>query len=205
MFRGPVSRPALNQASNHESNHGPNHGEFRMTGYPTDHRRRATMLAAALFATAIMVLAPPAARAQTTLQAGVLVCEGEGGWGLIIASTKSFSCTFSSSNGAVRESYYGIIDKFGLDIGVTGRTSLTWLVFGPAASIGPNYAPGTLAGTYGGAGAEASVGLGVGANALVGGGPGSFTLQPVSVQVQTGLSVAAAVQTLTLDYAGPLN
>jgi hypothetical protein len=49
------------------------------------------------------------------------------------------------------------------------------------------------------------VGLGVGANALVGGGPGSFTLQPVSVQVQTGLSVAAAVQTLTLDYAGPLN
>ena len=159
----------------------------------------------AVVVVAFMAFAPSSASAQSTLRAGVLACSGDGGWGLIITSTKNFQCTFSSDNGVVRETYYGVIDKFGLDLGITGKTSLTWLVFGPAEVIGPNYAAGSLDGRYGGVGADAAIGLGLGANALVGGRPGSFTLQPVSVQVQTGLSVAAGVQTLTLDYTGSLN
>ena len=162
-------------------------------------------LVTALLVAVFITLGVSSASAQSTLRAGVLVCSGEGGWGLIITSTKNFRCTFSSDNGAVRESYYGVIDKFGLDLGITGKTSLTWLVFGPAEVVGSNYAAGSLDGNYGGVGADAAVGLGLGANVLVGGRPGSFTLQPVSVQVQTGLSIAAGVQTLSLQYTGSLN
>jgi hypothetical protein len=104
----------------------------------------------------------------------------------------------------VREAYRGVIRKIGIDVGKTGATSLLWFVFGPAAKVGENFVPGSLQGGYVGAGAEASVVVGLGANALVGGGPGSFALQPVSVQVQTGLSIAAGVQSLDLEYVGPV-
>ncbi len=142
--------------------------------------------------------------AQAGLQAGVLSCRGEGGWGAIITSKKRFRCAFSSSDGSVRGRYTAVITKFGLDIGVTGQTALTWLVFGPAEVVGENYVAGSISGTYAGVGADAAFGVGAGANVLVGGGPGSFTLQPVSIQVQTGLSIAAGVQTLDLQYEGPV-
>ncbi len=140
--------------------------------------------------------------AQAGLQAGVLSCRGDGGWSAIITSKKRFRCVFASSDGSVRGRYNAVIRKFGLDVGVTGQTALTWLVFGPAEVVGSNYIPGSLEGAYAGVGAEAAFGIGAGANVLVGGGNGSFTLQPVSVQVQTGLSIAAGVETLDLEYAG---
>lgn len=158
---------------------------------------------ALIAALATFALLPSQANAATLLQTGVLSCKGDGGWGLIITSTKSFDCTFASSNGDVRGKYTGVIRKFGLDLGKTGATALTWLVFGPVEKVGNDYVPGSLEGAYAGVGAEASVGLGVGANALVGGGRGSFALQPISIQVQTGLSVAAGVQRLRLEYVGP--
>jgi hypothetical protein len=46
------------------------------------------------------------------------------------------------------------------------------------------------------------VGVGVGANALVGGSRNSFALQPLSVQGQTGLNVAAGVARLELRAGG---
>ncbi|HFC04554.1 MAG TPA: DUF992 domain-containing protein, partial [Rhizobiales bacterium] len=54
-------------------------------------------------------------------------------------------------------------------------------------------------GTYVGASADASVVVGGGANVLVGGFNKSVTLQPVSLQVQTGVNVAAGVTTLELQ------
>ena len=57
---------------------------------------------------------------------------------------------------------------------------------------------GELAGNYGGAAASATVGVGVGANALIGGSSNTIALQPLSVQGQTGLSVAAGVAGLEL-------
>ena len=50
----------------------------------------------------------------------------------------------------------------------------------------------------GASGAEATAGAGLGANLLVGGTGRSFSLQPLSVQGQTGLNFAAGVTTLTL-------
>ena len=70
---------------------------------------------------------------------------------------------------------------------------MAWDVFAP--SEGPE--PGALAGDYVGVGASATVGAGVGANVLVG-SQRSITLQPLSVQAQTGLALAGGVAALTL-------
>jgi hypothetical protein len=102
-------------------------------------------------------------------------------------------CTFTSISGFT-ERYYGTIRKFGLDIGATNRGILAWDVLAPTS--GPKR--GALAGDYVGATASATVGVGVGANALVGGFNRSVTLQPLSIQAQTGLALAAGVASLTL-------
>ncbi len=170
----------------------------------TSMKRSSWIAAGVLFAAAFATVAPSTANAETRLKAGTLVCAGEGGWGQIITSNKKFRCTFSSTDGGLRGEYTGEIRKYGLDIGKTGDTVLMWLVFGPTDRVGDNYAAGSLQGKYAGVGAEASAGIGLGANALVGSGDGSFALQPVSVQVQTGISVAAGVQTLTLNYVGAM-
>jgi hypothetical protein len=60
---------------------------------------------------------------------------------------------------------------------------------------------GALAGTYTGATGEATVGAGVGANVLVGGSNRTVSLQPLSVQGQAGLNVAAGVAELRLRPA----
>jgi len=49
--------------------------------------------------------------------------------------------------------------------------------------------------------ASASVGVGAGANVLVGGFDKSITLQPLSVEGQEGVNLAAGIGGLTLKYA----
>src|ERR1700730_17673966 len=143
------------------------------------------------------LLSPLLAPAQTAVAQGVkigaLSCEVSGGLGLIIASSKEMNCLFTSASGQT-EPYSGTIRKFGLDIGATDQGVLAWDVFAP--SEGPER--GALAGDYGGIDASATIGAGVGANALVGGSGRSFTLQPLSIQAQTGIALAAGVAELTL-------
>ena len=90
--------------------------------------------------------------------------------------------------------YVAVIQKVGLDIGITEETALAWNVFAPVARL----AQGDLAGKYAGADASATVGLGVGGNVLVGGSNHSIALQPLSVEGQVGLSVAAGLESLEL-------
>jgi hypothetical protein len=151
---------------------------------------RAILCAASL---AVLSTCVQTAVAQQGVKIGALRCEVSGGLGLIITSSKDMQCVFTSASGQ-SEPYSGTIRKFGLDIGVTDKGVLAWDVFAP--SEGPK--PGALAGDYAGVGASATVGAGVGANALVGGSGSSFTLQPLSVQAQTGLALAAGVAGLTL-------
>ena len=92
----------------------------------------------------------------------------------------------------------GVIKKLGLDIGVTRKAVLRWRVLAPTGNV---YAPGVLAGDYGGVSAEATVVVGAGANLLVGGSTKTITLQPLSVQAQTGLNVAAGVTSFQLRAA----
>ena len=72
---------------------------------------------------------------------------------------------------------------------------MTWAVNAPTSRLGR----GDLAGNYGGVGANASVGVGGGGNFLVGGPANAYALQPISVQGQTGLNVAAGVADLELQ------
>ena len=94
------------------------------------------------------------------------------------------------------EHYTGSINKFGVDIGFTQGGVLVWAVLAPTA----NLAPGALSGRYVGATGSASVGVGVGANVLVGGSHRTISLQPVSVEGNTGLNVAAGIGDMSLRY-----
>lgn len=148
-------------------------------------------LAAAL-AVACVAVAP--AYAKTGVKAGVLSCDVSPGAGFIIGSSKDVACTFKGNAGRV-EHYQGSIDKLGIDVGVTGRASMAWLVFAPG-----KLGKGALAGSYSGASAQATVVAGLGANVLLGGSGKSIALQPLSVQAQTGLNLAAGLASLTLNY-----
>jgi hypothetical protein len=145
-------------------------------------------LAAAL---AVAFVAPAAAAEHAKV--GQLRCEVSGGLGMIITSTKEMECRFLSANGH-EEWYHGRIRKFGLDIGGTDRGMLVWDVFAPTAGS----LRGALAGEYVGVGASATVVVGLGANALLGGSDRQISLQPLSIQSQTGLDIAAGVSSLTL-------
>lgn len=157
----------------------------------------------AFLASVLALTGSPNAQEKIRIQAGVLSCTGDGGWGAIITSKKQFDCVYSKVTGTPVGRYRAVVRKFGLDLGVTGKTTLQWAVFGPARRVGGRYVEGSLEGEYAGVGAGVAVGAGLGANALIGGGIDSFALQPVSIQVESGISIAAGIQTLVLTYVGP--
>jgi hypothetical protein len=103
-------------------------------------------------------------------------------------------CVFRRGSGK-RETYVGRVTKLGIDIGVTSETRIAWAVIAPG-----EVKRGALEGGYAGASAEATAGVGLGANVLVGGFEDSITLQPVSIQGQTGLNVAAGITGLRLEH-----
>jgi hypothetical protein len=144
---------------------------------------------------AILAFATPALADGSKV--GVLSCDVSAGIGLILTQSQSVSCTFGAEGGGPKDFYVGHIDSFGVALGGVQAGQLVWGVF--ASSGGPPR--GALAGTYAGVGAQATAGVGVGGNVLVGGTGRSFSLQPLSVQAQTGLNVAGGVTALTLTSA----
>lgn len=150
-------------------------------------------------ALAILMTTTGTATAQKGVEIGRLQCNVEGGIGFIIGSSKDAVCQFFSANtNKSTETYYGTVHKVGLDIGVTEQTTIQWLVF---AAKSDAYSKGALAGQYVGLSAEATIGVGLGGNLLIGGSSKSFTLQPFSIQGQTGLNVAAGVTGFRLSAA----
>jgi hypothetical protein len=147
-----------------------------------------------LAALALSAMLGQSAAAQARVELGILDCHVAGGAGFIIGSTKDLSCTFSPA-GRPPETYFGVVRKFGLDVGVTGASLIRWVVLAPTVDA---YAPGALAGNYVGVSAEATAGVGLGANALVGGSGETFALQPVSVQAQEGLNLAIGFSSFQL-------
>jgi hypothetical protein len=127
------------------------------------------------------------------VQAGTLTCDISGGIGFIIGSQKALNCSFVPALPGPPEFYSGVITKLGLDLGGTRGGVMTWGVYAPTTR-----AVGFLAGTYAGASAEATLGAGVGANILVGGSNHTVELQPLSVQEQTGVNIAAGVAEIEL-------
>ena len=133
------------------------------------------------------------AHAQGAVQIGTLTCNVSGGWGFVFGSSKALRCTFARAGGGP-EHYGGSINKFGVDIGYTQGGVLLWGVFAPSA----NLAPGGLSGNY--VGATGSATVGAGATVLVGGSNRTISLQPLSIEGNTGLNVAAGIGAISLRY-----
>jgi uncharacterized membrane protein len=153
---------------------------------------RTAFAAAAIAASA---LATVSADAQSRVQVGSLECSVSSGVGLIVGSQRNVACYFKVG-GQVVESYSGTMTRVGLDVGFTTGGAMIWAVFADT-----NRYAGMLAGTYAGASAEMSIAAGLGANVLVGGSRSTVALQPVSVQGQTGLDIAAGIAQLELHAA----
>lgn len=136
------------------------------------------------------------AMAQDRSLVGTLECNVSEGIGFIFGSSRTLGCTFNQQ-GARAEHYVGRINRFGIDLGITGPSVIMWQVL--ASSDAPGSYP--LTGTYAGVGGEATVGVGLGANALIGGSNQTVALQPVDVSAQTGLNVAAGIAEIQLSPA----
>ena len=127
------------------------------------------------------------------VQVGVLECRGGASVGFIVGSVTHLGCVFRVE-GVPEDRYVATIQKIGLDLGITEETALAWAVFAPTAQLGP----GDLSGNYAGAQGSAALGVGGGGNVLVGGSNNSIALQPLSLQGQVGVSIAAGLESLEL-------
>jgi Protein of unknown function (DUF992) len=151
-----------------------------------------------LGAMAASLLAAPFSSADaqqpiTRVQVGVLECRGGASVGFIVGSVTHLGCVLRIE-GVPEDRYIATIQKVGLDLGITQEAALAWGVFAPTAQLGP----GDLAGNYAGAQGSASLGVGAGGNVLVGGSNNSIALQPLSLQGQVGINIAAGLESLEL-------
>src|SRR5690242_285939 len=154
------------------------------------------MVAALVGAAAVAAIAIVPADAQPRrVQVGTLACSISAGVGMLVASQRNVSCNFQPDGGPP-EAYTGTMTRIGVDVGFTTGGAMVWGVFADT-----NRYAGMLTGTYAGATAEATVAAGLGANVLVGGSNRSVALQPLSVQGQVGLNIAAGVGALELHLA----
>jgi hypothetical protein len=144
---------------------------------------------------AIAILAGSFANAQLIqrVQIGILECRGGASVGFIVGSVTNLGCVLRV-DGMPEDRYVATIRKVGVDLGITQESALAWGVWAPVVRLGP----GDLSGDYAGAQGSASIGVGVGGNVLIGGSDNSIALQPLSVQGQIGLNVAAGLESLEL-------
>ena len=143
---------------------------------------------------AAVALAASTANAESSrVQVGTLTCSLSSSIGLLVGSRRNVSCLFRGTSGEPDEPYTGTMTRVGLDVGFTTGSVIIWTVFAKT-----NRYKGMLTGTYTGASAEMSLAAGLGANVLVGGSSQTVALQPLSVQGQIGLDIAAGVGSLDL-------
>ena len=144
--------------------------------------RRFLILAGAALAMLTASIAGASAQ-QGRVQVGVLECRGGSSIGFIVGSVTNLGCVLRV-DGVPDDRY----------VGITQEPALAWGVFAPVARLGP----GDLSGDYAGAQGSATLGVGVGGNVLVGGSNNSIALQPLSLQGQVGVSIAAGLESLEL-------
>ncbi|MEN3351116.1 MAG: hypothetical protein V7632_4751 [Bradyrhizobium sp.] len=156
--------------------------------------RRFILLAGAAIAT--LAAASTGANAQqpvARVQIGVLECRGGASVGFIVGSVTNLGCVLRA-DGLPEDRYIATIRKVGIDLGITQESALAWGVYAPVSRLGP----GALSGNYAGAQGSATLGVGVGGNVLVGGSDNTIALQPLSVQGQVGVNIAAGLESLEL-------
>ncbi|OYU89736.1 MAG: hypothetical protein CFE29_11815 [Bradyrhizobiaceae bacterium PARB1] len=160
--------------------------------------RLSKMFGLSAVALAASVATANAQQQPPRVQVGVLECRGGQNVGFVLGSNATLQCVFQGAGGRP-EGYVANIRRFGVDLGFTDNTTVQWAIFAPTVRV-PR---GALAGSYGGVGSNAAVGVGFGGNFLVGGPNNAYGLQPVSVQGQVGLNVAAGIVQVELTPAAP--
>ena len=153
-------------------------------------------IALVLFTLTTAYISPAVAQTAQGTNVGRLSCTMSPSIGLIIGSRQRVSCRFAPTGPYPPETYVGVINSIGLDIGITAGGAMAWSVFAP--TTGPMR--GGLAGTYAGASGAIGVGVGVGANLLFGGTGRSIALQPLSVEGSIGINLSLGVSGLTLQF-----
>lgn len=146
-----------------------------------------------LAAFAVLAVGAGTARADNPGAAtGTLTCHAPPGLSFVLGSAYSMDCVFVRAGGQP-EPYRGEVRRVGIDLGFRQATTMVWAVF-----MSGNGRPGSITGRYVGLSAGATPVVGVGANALIGGSERTVSLQPLSVELRTGLNVNVAVADLTL-------
>src|SRR5262245_36155388 len=102
--------------------------------------------AAFIIAAAFIFAAGTPAAAKSGVNVGLLKCTVDGGIGLIFGSSTDMQCRFAPAGGGTEVAYRGKVNKVGIDIGVTEKSYIRWVVFAPG-----KLKPGALAGVYVGA------------------------------------------------------
>jgi Protein of unknown function (DUF992) len=157
---------------------------------------RNAFAAMAAMAVALTTVLAPADAQPRRVELGTLTCSMSSSIGLIVGSQKNVNCIFRGQPGEPEEAYTGTMTTVGLDIGFTSGGVIVWTVFADTSRYGS-----MLAGRYVGATAEVSVAAGLGANVLVGGSNRTVALQPLSLQGQVGIDLAAGIGELNLHPA----
>jgi uncharacterized protein DUF992 len=155
--------------------------------------RRFVRLASVVLATLVTAFATAKAQQPALVQVGILECRGGASIGFIVGSVTNLGCVLRV-DGRPEDRYIATIRKVGVDLGITQESALAWGVFAPVKWLGP----GDLTGNYAGAQGSATLGVGAGGNVLVGGSNNSIALQPLSLQGQVGVSIAAGLESLEL-------
>jgi hypothetical protein len=158
-------------------------------------RKLLPALAGASLVAVLAVATQPVPATAAGVEAGLLTCNVASGWGFVFGSSRDVHCVYAPRPG-VAEYYVGSISKFGVDIGYTQNAVIVWEVLAPTTSL----APGALDGGYGGVTGGATVGVGGDANLLIGGFNHSISLQPLSIEGNHGLNVAAGIAEINLHF-----
>lgn len=141
---------------------------------------------------ALMIAGP----AWSKTQIGMLRCDTSIGIGEILVRKQTMKCVFTHADGKT-ENYTGKVHQYGVEIGMVKEGHLAWAVF----AVSPSSGAGALAGKYGGVDASVAAGIGLGADILVGGTGEAFSLQPLAVEGEPGIGIAAGVEQVELVAA----
>ena len=150
-------------------------------------------------AAGISMFAMGANAQQRGVEVGLLDCIVEGGAGFIIGSTKDVKCTYTPADKKFApEVYRGEIRKIGLDVGVTGTTLIQWAVVAPTAH---RYAAARLRATMSASAPRRPLPSASAPICWSAAPTSPYTLQPLSIQEQSGVNLAVGVTEFVLQKA----
>jgi hypothetical protein len=144
-------------------------------------------------AAVLIAVAVPSHAQPARLAVGTLTCSVAPGTGFVFGSTRAMNCIFAGYTGQA-ERYVGEVLRYGVDIGFTNAATIMWAVVAGTSEL----PLGLLTGNYAGVSAAVTPGIGGAANVLIGGSNRTVSLQPVSVEGNSGLNIAAGIGEIRL-------